>query len=63
MMGAEDFSWYGEKVPYVFGFLGSRDEEKGYVYSNHQEQYCMDESLLERSVAVMAQFAADFLNQ
>ncbi len=61
IMGSEDFSWFGEKTRYIFGFLGSRDEKKGYVYTNHQEKYDVDESVLKRGSAVMAQFAADFL--
>ena len=43
------------------GFLGSRDEKKGYIYTNHQEKYDVDEAVLKRGAAVMAQFAADFL--
>ena len=61
IMGSEDFSWFGEKCRYIFGFIGSRDEEKGYVYTNHQEKYDVDERVLKRGSAVMAQFAADFL--
>ena len=61
IMGSEDFSWFGEKCRCIFGFIGSRDEEKGYVYTNHQEKYDVDESVLKRGSAVMAQFAADFL--
>ena len=61
IMGSEDFSWYGQKTRYIFGFLGSRDEKKGYIYTNHQEKYDVDEAVLKRGAAVMAQFAADFL--
>lgn len=63
IMGSEDFSWFGEKCRYIFGFIGSRNEEKGYVYTNHQEKYDVDESILKRGSAVMAQFAADFLTE
>ena len=61
MMGSEDFSFFMEKVPGIFTFLGSRDTEKGYVYSNHQEQYTVDEGILKRGAALYAQFAHDFL--
>ncbi len=61
MMGAEDFSFYMQEVPGVFTFLGSRDIEKGYIYSNHQEQYTVDEGILKRGAAVYAQFAYDYL--
>ena len=61
LMGSEDFSWYGEKTPYIFGFIGSRNAEKGITYTNHHEKYTVDEDVLKRGAAVMAQFAADYL--
>lgn len=63
MMGSEDFSFYMGEVPGVFSFLGSRDTEKGYIYTNHQEQYTVDEGLLKRGAAVYAQFAFDYLEE
>lgn len=51
------------EVPGVFSFLGSRDTEKGYIYTNHQEQYTVDEGLLKRGAAVYAQFAFDYLEE
>ncbi len=60
-MGSEDFAWYGDKVPYFFALIGSRDEEKGYTYSNHQEKYDIGEEILKRGSGLMAQFAADYL--
>ena len=63
MMGSEDFPWYGERVPYAFGFVGSRNVEKGLVYTNHHEKYTVDESVLKRGTALLAQFAADYLTE
>ena len=63
MMGSEDFSFYMGEVPGVFSFLGSRDTGKGYIYTNHQEQYTVDEGLLKRGAAVYAQFAFDYLEE
>jgi amidohydrolase len=64
MMGSEDFSWFGEGgVPYVFGFVGSRNVEKGITYTNHHEKYTVDEDVLKRGAAVMAQFAVDYLTE
>ncbi len=62
-MASEDFSLYGEKCRYIYGFLGTWDEEKGYVHTNHQEKYDLDESVLKRGSAVMAQFCVDFLDE
>lgn len=61
LMASEDFSWFGEYASYLFGYLGSRDEEKGYVSSNHMETYDVDESILKRGSAIMAQIAYDYL--
>lgn len=61
MLGSEDFAEYAELVPAVYGFIGTRDTAKGYTATNHQEKYDLDESLLKRGSAVMAQFAADYL--
>jgi len=61
LMGGEDFSYYMQKVPGVFAFIGSRNPEKGKVYTNHHEKYDVDEDVLKRGAAVYAQFAHDFL--
>ena len=61
MMGSEDFSWYGTEVPSFFAILGSRNQEKGLIYTNHHEKYDVDESVLHRGAGLMAQFAVDFL--
>ena len=61
MTGAEDFSWFGEKVPYFYGFIGSRNRDKGLVATNHNDKYDVDESILQRAAAVMTQFAVDYL--
>ncbi len=61
LMGGEDFSFYMQKVPGVFGFVGSNNPETGKVYPNHHEKYDVDEEVLKRGAAVYAQFAHDFL--
>ncbi len=62
MMGSEDFSVLGENgTPYIYGFVGSRNPEKGCIYGNHHEKYNVDEDILHRGAAVAAQFAMDFL--
>lgn len=61
MMGSEDFAYYMEKVPAVFGFIGSRNEALGLTATNHNDRYTVDESVLKRGSAMYAQFAADYL--
>ncbi len=63
MMGSEDFSWFGEHIPYFFALLGSRNRDKGITYTNHHEKYDVDEDVLQRGAAVMAQFAVDYLTE
>ena len=61
LMGSEDFALFMEKVPGFFGFIGSRNPEKGLIYTNHNEKYTTDEDALYRGSALAAQFAVDFL--
>lgn len=62
MTGSEDFSYYMEKVPCVYGFLGARNSDvEGSWFSNHHEKFTPDEASLHHGAAVAAQFAFDFL--
>ncbi len=61
MMASEDFSAYMKKVPGIFCFVGSRNKTKNVVFTNHHERYDVDEDVLKRGAAVMAQFAVDYL--
>ena len=60
-MGGESFSLYLERIPGVFGFMGSYDDV--HCYSNHNEKYDIDEGILKRSVALFVQVTVDFLNK
>lgn len=63
VMGGDDFSWLGEKAPYFFAFVGSHNEKLDCVYPNHSDKYNVDESVLMRGAAVMAQFSHDYLSE
>lgn len=63
MMGSEDFAYFMEKVPGIFGFIGSRNESLGYTAKNHNDCYTVDESVLKRGAAMYAQFAFDYLEE
>ncbi len=60
-MGAEDFSVYLEKVPGLFAFLGTRNEEKGITSNHHSVDFDIDEDALPDGTALHVQFAIDFL--
>lgn len=62
MMSSEDFAFYAEHIPAVFGFVGSRNPEKGLTAFNHNDCYTVDEAALKRGAALYAQFAFDFLS-
>lgn len=61
LMGSEDFAYLMEKVPGFYGFIGTRNEEKGIIYPNHNDKFTVDEDVLHRGAALYAQFAHDFL--
>ena len=63
MMGSEDFAMFMEKVPGIFGFIGSRNPELGFTAKNHNDHYTVDESVLKRGAAMYAQFAYDYLEE
>lgn len=63
LMGSEDFAYFMEKVPGFYGFIGTKNEEKGYIYPNHNDKFTVDEDVLHRGSALYAQFAYDFLEQ
>lgn len=63
MTGAEDFSVYMEHIPGIYGYLGSRNRDKGIECSHHHPAFDIDESILCHGAAIYAQFAADYLEQ
>lgn len=61
MMGAEDYAFFMEKVPGIFGFVGGRNAAIGCTELNHNDKFTVDESVLKRGAAMYAQFAFDYL--
>jgi hippurate hydrolase/N-acetyldiaminopimelate deacetylase len=45
-MISEDFSYYQEKVPGLFYFIGTYNEEKDYVYPLHHSKFNFDDDVL-----------------
>lgn len=62
--GAEDFAFYGEKVPALFFFVGvtPRDKDPKTVPSNHSDFFFADETALPIGMAAMTQLTLDYLN-
>ncbi|HEX6535609.1 MAG TPA: M20 family metallopeptidase [Gemmatimonadaceae bacterium] len=60
-MGGEDFSAFQQRAPGSFFFIGARNEERGIVQPHHHERFDIDESALERGVAIFVGAALEFL--
>ena len=59
-MGGEDFAKYILKVPGALAQLGVRNEEKGCIYAQHSNRYCVDEDALLNGAMLYTQVAMDF---
>ncbi len=53
-MGAEDMSYYLQKIPGCFVFLGAGNPEKGMVYPHHNPRFDFDEDVLSQGVELFA---------
>jgi amidohydrolase len=58
VMGSEDFSYFAQRVPSCFYFLGSRCDERT-SYPNHNGRFDIDERCLETGIRMMASLAFD----
>jgi len=60
---SEDFSFFQEKVPGIFFFLGvtPRGTAPGDVYANHSPRFFADEAALITGVRAMSNLAVDYL--
>lgn len=65
VMGAEDFSFFAQKVPGMYVLLGSRPPEIPMAEAafNHSPRFVIDEAALQTGVRLLASAAMDFLNQ
>lgn len=59
-MGSEDFSYFGEKVPAAYVFLGIADEAKGTHNPHHNPKFNVNDEVLPSGAALLAAFAARF---
>lgn len=61
LMGSEDFSFYLQKIPGTFAFLGVENEEKGIIYPQHHPKYNIDEDILPIGTALHVAVAWEYL--
>jgi len=64
VMVAEDFSYFQQKVPGLFFFLGitPRDQDMAQAAPNHSPHFFVDESALVHGVRALSALAVDFLS-
>jgi amidohydrolase len=60
--GGEDFSFFQEKIPGFYFFLGGQPADSNEPAPHHTPDFFIDESGLKLGVKVMSQLALDFLN-
>ena len=63
LLGSEDFSYYLQKVPGTFVFLGIENKDKGIVYPHHHPKFDVDEDVLPTGAALHAAVAAEYLRK
>jgi amidohydrolase len=62
-MVAEDFPFYGQKAPYFYFLLGTKNDAKRIASVNHTATFDVDEDALPLGVRAMATLAWDFLTK
>lgn len=64
-MGAEDFSYFQEKVPGIFFFLGARpaDKKASEVAAHHTPDFYLDESKFQIGVKALSNLVVDYFDQ
>lgn len=60
---AEDFSYYLQKKPGCFMFVGAGNPDCGAVYSHHHPKFDIDERAMERSASLLIGMAEDYARQ
>jgi amidohydrolase len=61
-MGAEDFSYYLQRVPGAFFFVGSKNPEKGLIWGHHHPRFDLDEEYMVYGMETMVKTVLRYLN-
>jgi amidohydrolase len=62
-MGAEDFSYFLEKKPGSYFFVGSNNEERGLTWGHHHPKFDIDEESLAAGLGTMATSVLTYLTR
>jgi amidohydrolase len=60
-MGGEDMSYFLERVPGCYFFLGTRNEGRGLVHPHHSPRFDIDETALATGVEIMTRVIRRYL--
>jgi amidohydrolase len=60
-MGGEDMSYFLERVPGCYFFLGTRNEARGLTHPHHSPRFDIDESALAAGVEIMTRVIKRYL--
>ncbi len=60
---SEDFSYYLEKIPGTFFFVGCGNGEKGTDYPHHSPRFDVDEDALPTAIALLSAYAFSMLER
>jgi amidohydrolase len=60
-MGGEDMSYFLERVPGCYFFLGTRNEARGLTYPHHSPRFDIDETALASGVEIMTRVIKRYL--
>jgi len=60
-MGSEDMSFFMEKVPGSYFFVGTANQEKGLNFGHHHPKFDFDEEALPKGVAMISQASLGML--
>jgi amidohydrolase len=63
LMGAEDMSYYLERVPGCFFFLGTRNPDRGCEAPHHSSQFDLDEDAMQIGVQVFERVVSRYLER
>ena len=63
LLGSEDFSYYLDRVPGSFFFLGARKSEKETGFPHHHPRFDIDEGILPIGTALHVALALEYLNE
>jgi amidohydrolase len=60
-LGGEDFSFFLQRVPGCFAWVGSQNPAKGYVAPHHSPRFDIDEDAMRTGVEFLDRLAREYL--